>query len=457
MSGQAQEYRIIASGYRSTIALLSFSPYKGSIDVVSESQAPPSASWIEFDPHGQAGEGKKGLYTISRPNRDPGSQVVYTISEDEEKGLGVSAVLKGDKIELTGQRGTKGAPAHCEYHIGLWPFLCGCTCAYQLWLNELTGSARLAGRLRHTDCQCRPSFQPDTILGVLVILPLLHADLQYMGGNIIFLPTDASGAILPSTSSPSSIEHVFDWPYSDDSAPNKERQDASHPHQAIQASNGDIYVCDLGSDRIWVVSKSESSITVKGWLQAPPGAGPRHAVFSADEKHLYVLTELSSEVLIYDLSGSDYPKHPNPSFKASVIPPNIPSTHSSKMDSAELLIHPSRPRTLYASNRLELHIAENEPDLEPLPKSATEGIKGDAVAIFLLSEDGLKVDEAKHIRTEADGIRGMQMSTDGKYVALAGQQKGGVEIWEISGVKGENWKRVAKNEGVEGVTDLKWF
>lgn len=405
MSGQAQEYRIIASGYRSTIALLSFSPYKGSIDVVSESQAPPSASWIEFDPHGQAGEGKKGLYTISRPNRDPGSQVVYTISEDEEKGLGVSAVLKGDKIELTGQRGTKGAPAHL------------------LVLQD--GS------------------------GILIA--------NYMGGNIIFLPTDASGAILPSTSSPSSIEHVFDWPYSDDSAPNKERQDASHPHQAIQASNGDIYVCDLGSDRIWVVSKSESSITVKGWLQAPPGAGPRHAVFSADEKHLYVLTELSSEVLIYDLSGSDYPKHPNPSFKASVIPPNIPSTHSSKMDSAELLIHPSRPRTLYASNRLELHIAENEPDLEPLPKSATEGIKGDAVAIFLLSEDGLKVDEAKHIRTEADGIRGMQMSTDGKYVALAGQQKGGVEIWEISGVKGENWKRVAKNEGVEGVTDLKWF
>jgi hypothetical protein len=109
-----QEYRILASGYRSSIALLSFSPSDASIKVVSESPAPPSASWLEFDPHGQSADGSKGkgLYTISRPNRDPDQQVVYTISEDEEKGLGVSAVLKGDKVEITGQRGTRGAPAH---------------------------------------------------------------------------------------------------------------------------------------------------------------------------------------------------------------------------------------------------------------------------------------------------------------------------------------------------------
>jgi 6-phosphogluconolactonase (cycloisomerase 2 family) len=196
-------------------------------------------------------------------------------------------------------------------------------------------------------------------------------------------------------------------------------------------------------------------------LQAPKGAGPRHAVFSADEKHLYVLTELSSEVLIYDLAltgeSGGYPKHPMPEFKASIIPPNIPSSHSSKMDSAELLLHPSYPRTLFASNRLELHIQENEPDLPPLPKEATEGIKGDAVAIFLLSADGQKVEQTKHVRTEADGIRGMQISTDGKYVALAGQNKGGVEIWQIGGQNGEEWKRVAKNESVDSVTDLKWF
>jgi 6-phosphogluconolactonase (cycloisomerase 2 family) len=184
-------------------------------------------------------------------------------------------------------------------------------------------------------------------------------------------------------------------------------------------------------------------------------------VFSKDEKHLYVLTELTSEVLIYDVSTEDgaaaYPKHPMPEFKASIIPPNIPKSHSSKMDSAELLLHPSYPRTLFASNRLELHIAENEPHLDPLPKEATEGVKGDAVAIFTLGEDGKKIVQTKHVRTEADGIRGMQISTDGKYVALAGQQKGGVEIWQIGGENGEEWKRVAKNESIEQVTDLKWF
>jgi 6-phosphogluconolactonase (cycloisomerase 2 family) len=40
---------------------------------------------------------------------------------------------------------------------------------------------------------------------------------------------------------------------------------------------------DLGSDRVWVVKREgPSGLKIHGYLQAPEGAGPRHAVLSLD-------------------------------------------------------------------------------------------------------------------------------------------------------------------------------
>lgn len=161
-------------------------------------------------------------------------------------------------------------------------------------------------------------------------------------------------------------------------------------------------------------------------------------------------------MLIFDLSDP-LPSHPKPHFKASVIPPNVPATHSKLMDSAEIQLHPTIPNVLYASNRLELHIHSSQPDLPKLDAEANSSIRGDTVAIILLSDDGLKVEEIKHVRTEADSIRAMRVSPDGLYVALAGQREGGVEIWKVGGKRGDEWKLAGKNEAVDGVTDLVWL
>lgn len=127
------------------------------------------------------------------------------------------------------------------------------------------------------------------------------------------------------------------------------------------------------------------------------------------------------------------------------------------MDSAELLLNPSIPGVLYASNRAELHIKElNEEagnkDLSDLPK-----VDGDAVAIILLNAKGDGVEQIKHVRTGCDGIRGMQVSKDGKYVAVAGQKGGGVEIYQVGGKRGDEWKLAAKDEKLEQVTDFVWL
>ena len=79
------------------------------------------------------------------------------------------------------------------------------------------------------------------------------------------------------------------------------------------------------------------------------------------------------------------------------------------------------------------------------------------MAIVLLSKAGDKIEEIKHVRTECDAIRGMSVSPDGKYVALAGQEGGGVEIWAVSGERGDQWKLAAKKEDIEQVVDLIWI
>lgn len=64
--------------------------------------------------------------------------------------------------------------------------------------------------------------------------------------------------------------------------PNKVRQRQCHLHQVLEDKNGLIYAPDLGADRVWILERSQMTLTVIGWLQCPPGTGARHAVFSPD-------------------------------------------------------------------------------------------------------------------------------------------------------------------------------
>ena len=111
-------------------------------------------------------------------------------------------------------------------------------------------------------------------------------------------------------------------------------------------------------------------------------------------------------------------------FAPNVIPPSIHPDHQFMMDSAELCVHPKIPNVLYVSNRWERHIAEREPHLKDVP---TELPTGDAIAVILLSDDGRKVQNIKHVRTNLDTIRGMRVSDDGEYVVVCGQEGGGGE------------------------------
>lgn len=138
----------------------------------------------------------------------------------------------------------------------------------------------------------------------------------------------------------------------------------------------------------------------------------------------------------------------------SILPDSVPSAYTKYMDAAELVIHPSAPETIYASNRLELHASEMNPSLPPIP--ADKVSKGDTVAVVLYDENGT-AEKVKHVRTGCCCIRGMAISHDGKYAAVAGMCKGGVEVYEISGERKDEWKLVASLPDLLKVTDFVWL
>ncbi|XP_002990983.2 uncharacterized protein LOC9660559 [Selaginella moellendorffii] len=88
---------------------------------------------------------------------------------------------------------------------------------------------------------------------------------------------------------------------------NNPRQDCPHPHQIITDSSGKfVFVCDLGTDEIHVrvlnVSTGELDEAATPEVSLEPGSGPRHMIFSRDERFAYVLNELANTVsqLSYD-------------------------------------------------------------------------------------------------------------------------------------------------------------
>lgn len=172
---------------------------------------------------------------------------------------------------------------------------------------------------------------------------------------------------------------------------------------------------------------------------------------------MYVIGELSHTVVAFELANSPAENiQPVEGFSPNMIPPSVHSDHQALMDSAELCLHPSIPNVFYASNRWERHIAQREPHLQGVPEDL---VTGDAIAIILLSDNGKEVQNVKFVRTKLDTIRGMRLSKDGNHVAVGGQKGGGVEIYRISGERGDVWTLVTElKENLEnGIKHIIWL
>ncbi|KAI8668541.1 hypothetical protein NCS55_00880300 [Fusarium keratoplasticum] len=207
----------------------------------------------------------------------------------------------------------------------------------------------------HAKETCRITSQQPTLGAPAHIITLQDKSAlaigTYLGGSAALYPvsiTESDGLRLKDVSR---TELLLNFPYkAAGHGPNKGRQRQCHLHQVLEDKRGLLYAPDLGADRVWILARNNLELEVCGWLQCPPGTGARHAVFTPDEKIMYVLGELSHNVVAFDLStcpANDV--QPIDGFSVNIIPPTVHSDHQFMMDSAELSHHPKIPNVLTAA------------------------------------------------------------------------------------------------------------
>lgn len=85
----------------------------------------------------------------------------------------------------------------------------------------------------------------------------------------------------------------------------------SHAHMILNDPSGKkIYVSDLGLDRmiIYDFDRNEGKLHPADTLSVPQGFGPRHFVFSSDGSKLYLICELGSKMIVFDIKQPEGPK-----------------------------------------------------------------------------------------------------------------------------------------------------
>lgn len=131
------------------------------------------------------------------------------------------------------------------------------------------------------------------------------------------------------------------------------RQEQSHAHGVyFDKANLNLFIPDLGLDRIQVFHLKNADVIVNSWKNTPsegrslfsaPGAGPRHMAFSPDEKHTYVINELDCTILMASYEGHG-------EFKTLGTVKTLPDGFTGSNTTAEIEVS-ADGRFVYASNR----------------------------------------------------------------------------------------------------------
>ena len=157
---------------------------------------------------------------------------------------------------------------------------------------------------------------------------------NYHTTNIVSYITNEDGSLNPATSV---VEHEGTGPH--------ERQEKPHMHFAgFTPDENYVIAIDLGSDRVITYAVEEGKLNQAQVFKTAPGSGPRHITFHPNKKFAYVMTELSSEVLVLHYDETDG------SFTEQQSIPTIPEDFNETNDGSAIHIS-SDGQFVYAGNR----------------------------------------------------------------------------------------------------------
>ncbi|MGV2622807.1 UNVERIFIED_CONTAM: lactonase family protein [Halobacillus marinus] len=168
---------------------------------------------------------------------------------------------------------------------------------------------------------------------------------NYHTTKIASYVTNEDGSLNPPASV---VEHEGTGPH--------ERQEKPHMHYAgFTPDEKYVIAIDLGSDRVISYAVNDGKLDQVQVFKTAPGAGPRHITFHPNGKFAYVMTELSSDVLVLHYDEKDG------SFTQKQAITTIPETFEETNDGSAIHIS-SDGQFVYAGNRGHNSIAAYKVD-----------------------------------------------------------------------------------------------
>lgn len=189
------------------------------------------------------------------------------------------------------------------------------------------------------------------------------------------------------------------------SSVNKDRQNSAHAHMvSLSPDQNTLFVTDLGSDKIYAHRILANGLLAESpqEINITPGNGPRHIRFNTKGDRAYLLNELSSDVDVFAVKGSQL-------AKIQSIPAD---TSAAKVKgSADIHLSPNG-KWLLASNR----------------------ISSNQVVVFKIEADG-KLTRVFH-QNVAKIPRNFTFDPLGNYVLVASQEEHRVQVFSFDDATG---------------------
>lgn len=326
--------------------------------------------------------GKKSQQAVTTSASDPLYMLVGSYGPADQEGIKVYKFNQatGEGQYVSGVKGISNPSYQTVSKDGKRVYSVGeddggTACANALTFDAATGTLTLINsQPTQGAAPCHIALSPEEDYVVTA---------NYNGSNISLFPLDGKGRLKPGQTI------GFEG-----SGPDKERQAIPHLHFVyFTPDNHYLLANDLGTDRIHrfpLNTRQKGSNTPlvdrqrASDIRLTPGSGPRHAVFSADGRFAYLITELSGEVMAFTYDGDSLR-----------LMQTIQADTLDARGSAD--IHLSQDgRFLYASNRL----------------------KGDGLAIFHVNPEDGTLSKAGYQPT---GIhpRNFVLTPNGQYLLVA--------------------------------------
>ncbi|HSI09008.1 MAG: lactonase family protein [Rariglobus sp.] len=221
---------------------------------------------------------------------------------------------------------------------------------------------------------------------------------NYSEGTVALLPVQPDGGV----GAPAS----FDQHAGKSIHPS--RQKGPYAHSINTTADGRFaFAADLGTDKIYTyrVDTAAATLTPTSAFELPPGSGPRHLALSSDNRHAYVINELSNTITTCALD-------PQTGVLTALQTVSTLPADFTTGTTAEIVVHPSG-RFVYGSNRGH-----------------------DSIATFTVDPVTATLTPAGHVSTQGRTPRNFSLSPDGRWLIAANQDGNSLVIYSIDAKSG---------------------